>query len=461
MTDYPRRDPSTCPVPPDVPLSFAARLRAVREFHRGFERIRDAGGPVTMVRLGPARLVPSFAVVTSAQGAHDVLAGSDGLFDKEMIVHVQNRLLGDNLFNLPHERWLGRRRTIQPLFTKRHVSEYAGHIADAADTLAAEMVAKGTVDLDAEARAMTLRVISRSAFGLDLGERAEELAHPVVRVLTWNTKRALRPVRSPAWLPTPARWRFRKALASLHAVIDEAVAQADRDPEHDADLIRLLQQATDPVTGARLTPRQVRDELLVFLLAGHDTTSTTLTYALWQLGRDPAIQYRVASEVTALGDRRLDVDDVARLPYTVQVLHEALRLCPPAPAIGRLAMRDVVVDGFRVPAGTNTVVGCYALHRDPTLWDDPERFDPDRFSPARSQGRSRWQYLPFGAGPRSCVGDHFAMLEATLGLATLVRAAEFRSRSDEFPFALPFTMTAGAPILAEVSARTPAYQAAG
>ncbi|MFL6156973.1 MAG: cytochrome P450 [Marmoricola sp.] len=448
-------DPSTrledLPWAPDVPMTFLERLRAVQEFHSGLERIRDAGGPVTMVRLGPAWVAPSFAVVTTPQGAHDVLVASDG-FDKEMIVHVQNRFFGDNLFNLPQQRWVGRRRAIQPVFTKKHVAGYAGHMAGIAGALATGLAERGEVDLDAEMRRLTLSVITRSAFGLDLGDRAHDLGPAIVRLLAWNTKRALRPVRAPVWLPTPARWRCRRALAAVGAVIDEAIAAA-ADPSHPADLIRLLQQACDPVTGKQLTAKEVRDELFVFLLAGHDTTSTTLTYALWELGRNPQMQSRVADEVAALGDRELTVEDVARLPFTVQVLHEAMRLCPPAPAIGRLALRDVVVDGYRIAKGVNVVVGCYALHRDPELWEDPERFDPDRFSHERSEGRSRWQYLPFGAGPRSCIGDHFAMLEATLGLATIIRAVTVESLENDFPLALPFTMTAGGPIRARVTPR--------
>lgn len=116
-------------------------------------------------------------------------------------------------------------------------------------------------------------------------------------------------------------------------------------------------------------------------------------------------------------------------------------------------MREVVVDGFRIPAGTNVAVGIYALHRDPTLWEDPERFDPDRFASHRMRGLDRWQYLPFGAGPRSCIGDHFAMLEATLGLATIIRATTIESLQEDFPLSLPFTMTAGGPIRARVAAR--------
>jgi cytochrome P450 len=161
----------------------------------------------------------------------------------------------------------------------------------------------------------------------------------------------------------------------------------------------------------------------------------------------------VFDEVSALGDRPLTPDDVSRLGHTVRVLHEALRLCPPAAGTPRLLTKDLAVDGYRVEAGTMAVVGFYAMHRDPKLWDAPLTFDPDRFLPERSQGRSRWQYLPFGGGPRSCIGDHFAMLEATLALATIVRAARIESLKDDFPLATPFTVVAAGPVYARVLAR--------
>jgi cytochrome P450 len=209
------------------------------------------------------------------------------------------------------------------------------------------------------------------------------------------------------------------------------------------------------VTGRALTDDEICDELVLFLLAGHDTTSTTLTYALWALGRHPEMQDRVRAEAAALGDRALTPEDVARLSYSVRVLHEALRLCPPAAAAARMATRDVAVDGCRVEAGTILIVGIYALHRDPSLWDNPLVFDPDRFSPGNSAGRDRWQYLPFGAGPRSCIGDHFAMLEATLALATIIRHTEIHSADEDFPMAVPFTTVAARPILARVACPPP------
>jgi cytochrome P450 len=193
---------------------------------------------------------------------------------------------------------------------------------------------------------------------------------------------------------------------------------------------------------------------VLFMLAGHDTTSTSLTFALWALGQRPELQARVAAEVGQIGDRPLTSQDVPRLRYTVQVLHEALRLCPPAPAVGRMVMQDIEVDGYRLKAGTIAIVAIYAIHRDPALWEDPLDFDPDRFNPERSSGRNRWQYLPFGGGPRRCIGEHFAMLEATLALATIIRGVEIGSVDRQFPLATPLTMTAAAPIRARVKCRT-------
>jgi cytochrome P450 len=138
------------------------------------------------------------------------------------------------------------------------------------------------------------------------------------------------------------------------------------------------------------------------------------------------------------------------------VLHEGLRLCPPGPASARLVMQDIEVDGYRVEAGTMAVFGIYAVQRDPTLWEDAATFEPDRFRPEVARSIGRWQYIPFGAGPRTCVGDHFAMLELALALATIVRRTEIRSSAAEFPMEVPFTMVAGAPILARVAAR-PGY----
>jgi len=165
------------------------------------------------------------------------------------------------------------------------------------------------------------------------------------------------------------------------------------------------------------------------------------------------MQDRIAAEVAAIGNRDLTPGDVPRLGYTAQVLNESLRLCPPAAGVGRVALSDIAVDGYRVEAGTIVAVGINALHRDPALWERPLVFDPDRFSPENSANRDRWQFIPFAAGPRSCIGEHFAMLVTTLALATIVRSIRIRSTDNDFPLESPCTTVAKGPIPARVDAR--------
>jgi cytochrome P450 len=444
----------TAPLPPKVVgLGLGERIDALRNFHTGVSVLRDHGGPVVRVPIGPRRVAPQFVVVTSPAGAHDVLAGFDGAMDKGVQVHEETKHVGLNLFNLPHEAWTPRRRAIQPLFTRKHVRDFAVHMSTEAQLAAERAVDAGRVELNPVTRQLTLQVLGRSVLGQDLGARAEGMAGDFATLLRYFTDRGIAPVRVPARWPTPANRRFARARDRFFAVIDEAVDECRRDPDHPAELIRLLLDVRDPETGQPLTDEDIRGELSAFLIAGHDTTATTLCYSLWALGRDQALQDRVAAEAAGLGRRTLDADDVPALELTTRVIHESLRLCPPAAVVARLAVRDVMVDGWRVPAGSNVVVGIMALHTDPALWPDPERFDPDRFLPEHSRGRDRWQYLPFGAGPRSCIGDHFAMLEATLGLATIVRAVRVESLEPRFPLAVPFTMTAGGPIPALMTAR--------
>jgi cytochrome P450 len=316
-------------------------------------------------------------------------------------VHTEmRRLLGGNLFAYTHERWLPRRRALQPIFTKKHVRTFGADMSQAAETIADSWAPGAEIDLDVECRRLTLRALGKSVLGIDLDERAESIAEPLQTAMTYIANRALRPVRMPWWLATPARRQARSAAATFRELANDILQACRADATRDAPLVQALIAATDPETGQTLTDEEICNELIAFMGAGHDTTATALTYALWVLGRHPDIQNRAAAEVANLGDRELTPDDVPRLQFTVAVLHEALRLCPPAAAVGRVAVQDVEVDGHRVDAGTTLIAGIYAVHRDASLWDDPLVFDPDRFGPNDSSKRSRWQFLPFGAGPR-------------------------------------------------------------
>jgi cytochrome P450 len=446
-------DVAALPLAPRNPLPRLQQMRAVRAFHTGCEALRDAGGPVT--RLAPAWGLPPFVVTTSPKGARDVLSRSYPFVDRtQPVFNEHRRLIGGALFNFKHDAWLPRRRALQPLFTKQHVTQFARHMVEGADQLSHAWGGGAELDLDHECRRLTLGVFAQSVLGLDPDARADALlGEPLRTAATYITDRAVRPVRAPWWLPTPARRRARAASTTFHRLADDVLQACRADPTRDAPLVRALIDVADPDTGQPLSDEDIRHELVVFVGAGYDTTATTLTYALWVLGRLPELQDRVAAEVAAVGERPLTSDDVPRLGYTVQVLNEALRLCPPAPVLTRMVLKDFDVDGYRVEAGNGVMVGVFAMHRDPALWDHPLVFDPDRFSPGNSMDRDRWQYLPFGGGPRSCIGDHFAMLEATLGLATIIRHTEIQSLGYDFPVAVPFTMVAGAPIPARVRPR--------
>lgn len=443
-------DVKSLPLPPMNPLSYREKVRALREFHTGMERLRDAGGPVTRLVMGPRWMMQPIVVVTSPKAGHDMVGRTDAFVDKSSMHREFRALLGDNLFDLPHDEWLPRRRSVQHIFTKQHVRDFGGHMAGAARTICDSWADGAVIDLDNQCRLLTLRALGRSILGVNLDERSSEIAQSLKTALSYVADRSQSPVRAPRWLPTPARRRARRAARTLHNLAAEILEACRRDPDRDAPLVRAFMAAKDPETGASLSDQAICDELIVFMLAGHDTTATTLAYSLWQLGHNPAMQDRVRAEVDALDHADLTPDDVPALVYTTQVLHEALRLCPPAAALSREAVRDIAVDGYRVPAGTLLGFGIWAVHHDPTLWPDPLRFDPERFRPDRRKQIDRWQYLPFGAGPRSCIGDHFAMLEATLALAVIISRCRITSARSAFPVAVPFTAAAAEPVPAIV-----------
>jgi cytochrome P450 len=448
-----RLDVDALPLAPKNPLPILRVLSAARALHSGLVLLSEAGGPVTRFVPLPKFLAPALVLVTSPDGVRDVLGRTDGLTERCLIHQEVRNVAGDNLFVLPNKEWAPRRRALQPVFTKHNVDDFGRHMTHAAQMFAERWLTTGDIDLDAECRRLAMRSLGRSILGVDINEFGDEIAQNMHVASTYATDRALRPARAPRWLPTPSRRRARAAVATMRQVTMKILQACHADPTRDAPLVRALIAATDPDTGRPLSDEDICGELLIFMLSGHDTTATMLTYALWQLGHHPEMQDRVAAEVAEIGDRELTPGDVSRLGYTAQVLNESLRLCPPAAGVGRLALGDIAVDGYRVEAGTIVAVGIHALHRDPALWERPLVFDPDRFSPENSANRDRWQFIPFAAGPRSCIGEHFAMLVATLALATIVRASRIRSTDKDFPLESPCTTVAKGPIPVRVDAR--------
>nr|WP_090276346.1 cytochrome P450 [Mycolicibacterium komanii]CRL69689.1 cytochrome P450 [Mycolicibacterium komanii] len=446
-------DVKALPLVPKNPLPIWRLARLLRRLDTGQDVIRDAGGPITRIQIAPKWVYPPIVAVMSPNGMRDVLTRSDNSSERCIYHDEVRNMAGDSLFVLPNDLWRPRKRALQPVFTKQNVRNFGGYMSAAAQGFVDRWPEGGEIDLDDECRRVAMQSLGHSVLGIDLNERADTIARCMHVASSYTADRALRPVRAPRWLPTPARRRVRRAVAEMKEITDDMVRACRTDPTRDAPLVRALMAAVDPETGLPLSDDDISNDLLIFMLAGHDTTSTALTFTLWVLGRHPDIQERVAAEAAAIGDRELTPDDVPRLQYTVQVLHEAIRLCPPAAGVARMATRDIAVDGYRVEAGTLVALGIYGLHHDPALWPNPKVFDPDRFSPENTQNRDRWQFLPWLAGGRPCIGEHFARLETTLALATIVRAARIESLDDTFETDVPFTTIAKGPVRARMRPR--------
>jgi cytochrome P450 len=276
---------------------------------------------------------------------------------------------------------------------------------------------------------LTLRVVGRTIFGDDVDEARDVMRSAFPVVTRHAFRRAMSPVPLPASWPTPANVRAARARRELYAVVDRLIARRKAAGADGEDLVSRLLQARDPDTGAAMEAQQIRDEALVFLLAGHETTSIALTFALDLLGRHPLEQEQIHDEVDrVLGGRAPALGDVPALERAAMAIKEAMRLYPPAPGFGRRAEAEDEIGGYRIPRGARVVVSPWATHRHAAFWEDPEAFDPSRFAPEREAARHRYAYFPFGAGPRACIGSHFALMEAVVALAVILQ--RFRLRAE-------------------------------
>jgi len=267
---------------------------------------------------------------------------------------------------------------------------------------------------------VTLEIVGQALFSTDLAPDAADLVHAVSSALDVVVARARTPIPLPGWLPTASNRRLTGSLRTLDRAVAAMVADHRAPGRARADLLGLLLAATDGVDGTGLSDQQVRDEVITLVVAGHETVASALTWALWLVAGDPDVARQLAAEADrVLGDRPPAAEDFAALPYTRQVIDEALRLYPPAWVVSRRVLADDVLAGSPVPAGALIIVSPYTLHRHPDVWEEPEVFDPDRFAPDRRADAVRRGYLPFGAGPRLCVGRDFALLESTLVLAAV------------------------------------------
>jgi cytochrome P450 len=335
--------------------------------------------------------------------------------------------IGDSLFIAENAHWHWQRRAAAPAFSLRNVQALAP-VMTAAATRAAARVAKGAggrVDLFAEMVATTFEVISDVTFS---GDEAfdRDAVHRAIDAYIASTARVsfLDILGAPAWVPRPSRMLNAPAMRQMKAMADRAIEhRRGAGPRPVPDLLDLLLEGEDPETKRRMNTAELRDNLLTFIVAGHETTALALAWALYLCAFDPGVQDRARAEAqAALGERSATVADLPNLTYCRQVVDETLRLYPPAAFLSRTAKAVDTLCGRDVRPGDTLMLPIYALHRSHALWPDPHRFDPDRFVDPKSV--DRFAYLPFGGGPRICIGASFALQEAVIILATLL--ARFR-----------------------------------
>jgi cytochrome P450 len=406
---------------------------------RTYERVMREHGDVVKLVVGPPGVRFDLYCVFHPDGVKAVLAGSREGYSKGNRFYQQiAQSFGWGLLTSEGELWRRQRRLVQPLFTRRQIAAYAELMAEEAAAVAGRWdraTRNGwSVDANAEMVGLALRVVGRAIFGDDVARAGAVLdsAFPVLNRHTF--RRAMSPLAPPASWPTPDNRRAARARRALYEVVDELIAHRQRAGADGEDLLSRLLLARDPDTGEAMDLQQVRDEALIFLLAGHETTSTALTFTLHLLGRHPSEQQLVLDELDAVLDGRPPtLDDAPALERTAMAIKEAMRLYPPAYALGRLSVTENEVGGYSIPAGAYVVVSQFATHRHPQFWDDAEAFDPARFTPEREGARHSHAYFPFGGGPRACIGSHFAMLEATMAVALLLQRFRISSDQEDVP----------------------------
>ncbi|HWD07666.1 MAG TPA: cytochrome P450 [Actinomycetota bacterium] len=433
------------PGPKGIPVigSAIAMKRDLLGFmHRGMLEYGDVVKSV----VGPPPIRVSAYGVFHPDGVQHVLASNADNYCKADEVYGEVRkLLGNGLLTSEGDVWKRQKRMVQPLFTHKQVASYVPMIENEARNLVerwSPSEQRGeTVDLHSEMTRVTLRVVGRAVFGSDV-DHMIPIFHDSVPFLSRRAfERGINPLAVPEDWPLPSNKKAQAYKDSIEKVVNDLIADRRRAATEGNDLVNLLLRAQDPEGGIGLSDEEVRDQALIFLMAGHETTATALTFTFHLLGYHADVQARVREEAQAvLSGGEFTMESIRGLGYTMQAVKEAMRLYPSAHAIPRSPIGDDVIMGYRIPAGSPVITSPWVTHRHPGFWDVPERFDPDRFTPAREAARHRYAYFPFGGGPRACIGQYFSMLEAVIVTAMVINAYDVATAERTVPLFLGITL---------------------
>jgi len=362
-----------------------------------------------------------FAVINDPELIRDVLVTRQKSFGKGQVLERAQRVIGTGLLTSEGEFHLRQRRLAQPAFHRDRIAAYGQSMVHYAARWRDRWQDGSTIDMHEEMMRLTLAVVSKTLFDADVEEESDDIGHAVTTIMESFTMIMLPFPGLLERLPLPFARRFRRARATLDATIYKIIAQRRASGEDRGDLLSMLIAATDAEgDGTGMSDTQLRDECLTIFLAGHETTANALTWTWYLLSLHPDVAARLHAEVDVLGHEPT-IADLPRLAYTRQVVSESIRLYPPAYAIGRRALEDYAVGGYMIPARSIVLVCPYVVQRDARWYPDPEKFDPERWTPEQIAARPRFTYFPFGAGTRICIGEQFAWTEAILMLATLAQ----------------------------------------
>ncbi len=432
-----RRDLRTLPNPPAVPASgLLGLLSEMRDDPIGlFSRAHREHGDVVSMRMFNQHIV----TIANPEHWQHVLVSHREQYAKRTRGYEKLKLfLGDGLVTSEGAHWRRQRRIAQPAFNRKRIATFAASMGAASLDMRAiwqQSAARGEErDIAADMMKLTLRIAGETLFSLNISDEAAEVGAALGVVLHAFDRITTAPVPFPERWPTAANRKMRKAIATLNKVVEDIIAQrraADaRGEASQEDLLGALMAARDEDTGEAMDDKQLRDEVMTMLLAGHETTANALAWTLHLLSTHPEIAQAVVAEIEAnVAGEVPQLSELCKLPLLDQVMNESMRLFPPVWIIGRRAEQDDEIGGFLIKKGTYVYMPAYVLHRHPDNWREPERFDPSRFSAERvaerkEQGVHRFAFLPFSGGQRKCIGDQFARMETALALATLLPAVQ-------------------------------------
>jgi cytochrome P450 len=383
-----------------------------------FTRCARDWGDFVLLRFGSRRIY----LVSDPHAIEEVLVTHSRDYSKHFALRLNPSVLGNGLLTSEGDFWLRQRRLIQPAFQRARLNAYAADMLAAADRVLGSWSAGETRDVLSEMSRLALMIAGKTLFGAEVEGDARDVGQALEVLLERFRARFASVIWLPRWVPTPGKVRFDRAVRRL----DEIIYRFIRERRESGDLLSILLQARDEDDGSRMTDRQVRDEAMTLFLAGHETTALTLSWTWYLLAQNPDVAERLAAEVDdVLAGRPPGADDLPRLRYAEQVVQEAMRILPPIYTIGREALREGSIGGYCVPKGTTILMSQWVVHRDARWFERPLDFRPERWSDDRVKQLPRFAYFPFGGGPRMCIGNTFAMIEAVLVLARIAQRFRF------------------------------------